>query len=149
MSAVAMLAPKAAAARLAAEPGLRYLDIRPVHDFGQGHPLTSCLNVPFRFRHPAGGEWHANADFAAIVQWATGGATGLLVGGDDGFSAAEAAAALVAAGCPGVALVEGGLAGWRTALLPTTRENREGTSYVSLLTGYRRKDKPAKAAHGH
>ena len=64
-------------------------------------------------------------------------------------AAAAAAAALVAAGCSGVAVVEGGLAAWRTALLPTTRENREGSSYVSLLTGYRRKDKPAKAAHGH
>ena len=149
MTAVLALAPKEAAARLAAEPTLRYVDIRPVHDFAQGHPLAYCLNVPFRFRHPDGGEWHANADFAAIVQWATAEATGLLVGGDDGFAADEAAAALAAAGCPGVALVEGGLDGWRAALLPTTRENREGTSYVSLLTGYRRKDKPAKAAHGH
>ena len=149
MSAVPVLAPKEAAAQLAAEPTLRYVDLRPVHDFAQGHPLANCLNVPYRFRHPDGGAWHANPDFAAIVQWAAGGAGGLLVGGDEGFAAAEAAAALVAAGCPGVAVVDGGLAGWRSALLPSTRENRDGTSYVSLLTGFRRKDKPAKAAHGH
>ena len=149
MSGAPVLTVQEAAARLAAEPTLRYLDLRPVHDFAQGRPLARCLNVPFAFRHPTGGEWHPNPDFAAIVRWAAAEVTGLLLGGDDGIAVAEAAAALVAAGCPGVAVVEGGLTAWRAALLPTTRENREGTSYVSLLTGYRRKDKPAKAAHGH
>ena len=149
MSGTAEITVQAAAERLAAEPSLRYLDIRPVHDFAQGHPLARCLNVPFAFRHPTGGPWHANPDFAAIACWALGPDARVLVGADEGVAAAEAAAALAAAGCAEVVVVQGGLAAWKAALQPTTRENREGTSYVSLLTGFRRKDKPAKAAHGH
>jgi hypothetical protein len=40
-----------------------------------------------------------------------------------------------------------GLPGWRAAKQPTTTDNRDGISYVSLLTPVKRKGKKKATAH--
>lgn len=149
MSSVTEISVRDARARLDADAAAVYLDVRPVAEFADGRALVRCVNVPWAFRHPDGEAWHLNADFVAIARHALGEAQTVLVGGDASERAATAAMALAAAGTLDVLLVSGGIDAWRAALLPTTRDNREGVSYVSLLTRYRRRDKPAKASAGH
>ena len=59
---------------------------------------------------------------------------------------ARLAKTLEAAGLSSV-VVAGGMEAWRAALLPTTRDNRNGVSYVSLLLKVRRPGKAEKTAH--
>ena len=61
-------------------------------------------------------------------------------------SARRKPALLEAAGISSV-VVAGGMEAWRAALLPTTRDNRDGVSYVSLLLKVRRPGKAEKTAH--
>jgi len=140
----ALLSPEEAHARLGAEPELTYVDVRAVGEFVQGRPLGRVINIPVAFLHPVSGAQVPNADFVHIVKTLLGEVPAVLVGGGTDERQAGAAALLEAAGVPGVAVVEGGLEAWRAALLPTTRDNREGVSYVSLL---RRGDKAAKKSH--
>ena len=141
------LSPEEAHARLGAEPELTYVDVRAVGEFVQGRPLGRVINIPVSFLHPVSGAQVPNADFVHIVKTLLGEVPAVLVGGGTDERQAGAAALLEAAGVPGVAVVEGGLEAWRAALLPTTRDNREGVSYVSLLLKVRRGDKAAKKSH--
>jgi|GEM_PF-735137 rhodanese-related sulfurtransferase len=143
----ALLSPEEAHARLGAEPELTYVDVRAVGEFVQGRPLGRVINIPVAFLHPVSGAQVPNADFVHIVKTLLGEVPAVLVGGGTDERQAGAAALLEAAGVPGVAVVEGGLEAWRAALLPTTRDNREGVSYVSLLLKVRRGDKAAKKSH--
>ncbi|MSQ68407.1 MAG: rhodanese-like domain-containing protein [Gammaproteobacteria bacterium] len=136
--------------RLLDEPTLTYVDVRTVGEFAQGRPLCQAINVPVAFSVPVTGAFFPNKDFATIVQTILGEVPAVLVGATTDGRASQAAAALVAAGVPGVAVVAGGMDSWRTALLPTTRDNRVGVSYVSLLMRVRRPGKPdaaVKAGH--
>ena len=141
------LSPEEAHARLGAEPELTYVDVRAVGEFVQGRPLGRVINIPVAFLHPVSGAQVPNADFVHIVKTLLGEVPAVLVGGGTDERQAGAAALLEAAGVLGVAVVEGGLEAWRAALLPTTRDNREGVSYVSLLLKVRRGDKAAKKSH--
>ena len=141
------LSPEEAHARLGAEPELTYVDVRAVGEFVQGRPLGRVINIPVAFLHPVSGAQVPNADFVHIVKTLLGEVPAVLVGGGTDERQAGAAVLLEAAGVPGVAVVEGGLEAWRAALLPTTRDNREGVSYVSLLLKVRRGDKAAKKSH--
>ena len=53
-----------------------------------------------------------------------------------------AADILVEAGYTNVAVMLGGLQQWQQCALPVTGDNREGVSYVSLLTPAKRRKKP-------
>lgn len=146
----AVISPQEAQARLSAEPDLTYVDVRAVGEFVQGRPLGKVMNIPVAFLHPQTGAAVPNADFALIVKTLLPEAGGVLVGGAADERALAAAGLLEAAGMSGVTVVEGGMEAWRAALLPTTRDNREGVSYVSLLLKVRRAGKAEKKAHaGH
>ena len=72
--------------------------------------------------------------------------TPLIVGCEKGPRARQAVERLTAAGYESVHLMEAGHAGWKAAKLPTTADNRDGISYVSLLTPAKRKQKKKKKA---
>lgn len=144
------LSPAQAQQRLLDEPTLTYVDVRTVSEFAQGRPLCRAINVPVAFSVPLSGEFFPNKDFATIVQTILGEVPAVLVGASTDARATQAAELLAAAGVAGVAVVTDGMEGWRTALLPTTRDNRPGVSYVSLLMRVRRPEKadaPVKAGH--
>jgi rhodanese-related sulfurtransferase len=138
--------PRVANERLLADPALTYIDVRTVSEFVQGRPLGKLMNIPVAFAHPTTGEFIPNKDFALIVKTLLGENASVLVGGGSDTRPDEAAALLEAAGISSV-VVAGGMEAWRAALLPTTRDNRDGVSYVSLLLKVRRPGKAEKTAH--
>lgn len=125
-------------------PAARYIDVRTVAEFAQGRPLLRAVNLPFVFHAPQRTAEIANDSFVELVAFLYPTDTPLVLGGDADTRAARAATLLDAAGFAAVALLDGGLPAWRAALLPTTRDNRDGVSYVSLLTRYRRRARAEK-----
>ena len=145
-----LLAPAEVAALLRENSAAQYIDVRTVAEFAQGRPLLRAVNLPYVFHAPKNGAEVPNAVFTDIVGHLFEASVPIVLGGDADDRASRAAAALQAAGRAGVSVMEGGLPAWRTALLPTTRDNRDGVSYVSLLTQFRRKDKRGSSkAGGH
>jgi rhodanese-related sulfurtransferase len=147
-----VLEPQAVAARFATEAAAQYVDVRTVAEFAQGRPLLRAVNVPFVFHHPLTMAPIDNASFVEIVAYLFPPSTPLVLGAggaEDDQRVLRAAERLAAEGYPDVAVLARGFEGWRSALLPTTRDNRDGVSYVSLLTRFRRKDKRAGKAGGH
>jgi hypothetical protein len=133
---------------------VRYVDVRTVGEFAQGRPLLPAVNIPLVFHHPVTTEAVPNGAFVDLVSHLFAPASRLVLGaaGDEAADARaeSAAAALAASGFELLAVMPAGFNGWRAALLPTTRDNRDGVSYVSLLTRFRRKDKRAgKGGGGH
>jgi rhodanese-related sulfurtransferase len=135
------ISPADTAQRLRDDAAVQYIDVRTVAEFAQGRPLLRAVNLPVVFHTPDQGTEVPNACFVDIVNHLFAPEVPLVLGGDADDRAERAAAALLAAGRTGVCVMTGGFAAWRTALLPTTRDNRNGISYVSLLTQFRRKDK--------
>lgn len=149
---IALLDPKATAARFAEDAALHYLDVRSVAEFAQGHPLLRTVNIPFVFHHPLTMAQIDNGSFVEIVRHILPVTTPLVLGAGgaaDDDRATRAAERLAGEGYADLAVMAQGFEGWRAALLPTTRDNREGISYVSLLTRFRRKDKRGSKAGGH
>jgi len=144
--------PAEVAALVKEDPAVRYIDVRTVGEFAQGRPLLPTVNIPFVFHHPVTTEAIPNSVFADLVSHLFAPATRLVLGaaGSDTADdrAGSAAAALAARGFEQLAVMPAGFNGWRAALLPTTRDNRDGVSYVSLLTRFRRKDKRAGKGGG-
>ncbi len=124
--------------RLRADGAATYVDVRTVAEFAHGRPMGQAVNVPVHFIHPMTGERIPNRDFVAIVGALFAPTARLLVGAAADERAAAAADLLASAGFSALAVVAGGYSGWQRALLPTTRDNRDGVSYVSLLTRVRR-----------
>ncbi len=139
--------PLQVADRIAAEGNATYVDVRPVAAFVKGHPRGRVINVPYVFYHPVTGARHANASFLLVLQHACPLTTPLIVGGDADELPEHAAAELVAAGYAELAIMPAGLGGWRACGLSVTGNNRDGVSYVSLLTPAKRQGKQAPAAH--
>lgn len=135
------ISPADTAQRLRDDTAVQYIDVRTVAEFAQGRPLMRAVNLPFVFHAPDHGAEVPNAIFVDIVNHLFAPEVPLVLGGDADDRAERAAAALLAAGRADVAVMTGGFEAWRAALLPTTRDNRNGISYVSLLTQFRRKDK--------
>lgn len=133
------LNPAVAAAQIGDDGHATYVDIRPVAEFVTGHPRGRVVNVPIVFHHPGTGEEHPNRKFLVVMEHVFEHDRELVVGGD-GPRAAQAVQELVEAGYGKVALMAGGMDGWRALGLPVTGDNRDGVSYVSLLT-------PAWRAH--
>lgn len=131
----------------AAEPMAHYIDVRTVAEFAAGRPLLRAVNLPFVFRAPLDGAEAANAGFCDLAGFLYTAATPLVIGGASDDRAGRAAAALRAAGFQAVSVMAGGIDGWRAACLPTTRDNRAGVSYVSVLTRFRRGDRRDEVTH--
>jgi rhodanese-related sulfurtransferase len=151
---VEIMQPAEVAALVKDDPAVRYVDVRTVGEFAQGRPLLPAVNIPFVFHHPLTTAPITNGVFVDLVSHLFAPAARLVLGAaDDGAvdpRAEAAAAALVAGGFDRLVVMPAGFNGWRAALLPTTRDNRDGVSYVSLLTRFRRKDKRAgKGGGGH
>jgi rhodanese-related sulfurtransferase len=142
------ITPADTAQRLREDSAVQYIDVRTVAEFAQGRPLLRAVNLPVVFHTPHDGAEVPNASFVDIVNHLFAPDVPLVIGGDADDRAERAAAALLAAGRTGVAVMTGGFAAWREALLPTTRDNRDGISYVSLLTQFRRKDKRGGSKSG-
>ena len=133
---------KAAAASIGEDGKAIYIDVRTVAEFCAGRPKGRALNIPFVFYHPKTEAEHDNDAFELVVTHHVEKTQTLVIGGDAGPRAARAANALAAMGFSDLAVMEGGIDSWRDAELPVTGDNREGVSYVSLLTPARRA-KPA------
>jgi rhodanese-related sulfurtransferase len=118
-----------------------YIDVRTVTEFASGHPRGKVVNIPFVFYHPTTKETFPNASFLEVIAALYAKDTPLTVGCDNGERARQAAARLLEAGYTEVCVMDEGYAGWRKLHLPTTTDNRNGISYVSLLTPVKRKGK--------
>ena len=145
---LATLTPQEAFERLNNAPAVTYVDVRTVAEFVQGRPKGKAINVPVVFFHPATDEVFQNDSFDLVMDDVCPKETALIMGCEKGPRAKQAAEKLTAAGYTNVSIMEAGNVGWNAANLPTTTDNRDGVSYVSLLTPAKRKSKKKKkAAH--
>lgn len=135
----------AAAKLLAAEANALYVDVRTVAEFAGGRPKGRAINLPLEFYSPARDITHPNDAFALVAEYAINKNDQLLIGADMGPRAGQAALALAALGFAQILIVEGGIDAWRESGLPVTGDNRDGVSYVSLLTPARRAAEKSKA----
>lgn len=142
------LSPEAVRDWMTQDDAVQYIDVRTVAEFAQGRPLLRAVNLPYVFHTPTAGAEVPNGSFVDIVAWLYPPSTPLVLGGGADSRAERAAAALEARGYAALAVMPAGFEGWRAALLPTTRDNRDGVSYVSLLTRFRRKDKRSAGKTG-
>jgi rhodanese-related sulfurtransferase len=128
------ITPEETAERIGADGDATYVDVRTVAEFAKGRPRGRAINVPIVFHHPRTGADHPNERFRLVMAHARPHDTPLIVGGDDDGRAARAARELLDAGFAQVVVMTAGLPGWRARGLPVTGDNRDGVSYVSLLT---------------
>lgn len=128
-------------------PAAVYIDVRTVAEFAAGHPRGKVVNIPILFRHPTTNETYPNTSFLAVVQSLYAKDAPLILGCEKGKRAQQAAEQLQQAGYTNVSVMPDGYPGWREQKLPTTTDNRDGVSYVSLLTPVKRKGKKKTVAH--
>ena len=121
--------------------GWKYVDVRSVPEFEQGHP-EGAVNVPVL--HAQGGRMVPNPDFQVVVQQSFAKEEALLVGCKAGGRSAQAIALMEALGFLNLALVRGGFGGerdmygrvsvpgWAEAGLPVSKQPAPGSSYAEL-----------------
>jgi rhodanese-related sulfurtransferase len=126
------------------EQGWRYLDVRSIPEFEEGHPPGGA-NVPLL--HASGGRMVPNADFQRVVEASYSRETQLVVGCRSGGRSAQAAALLEAAGYTQVVDMAGGMAGerdmfgrvkspgWIDAGLPVEKVAAAPQTYAELSKG--------------
>ncbi len=107
--------PAAEAAKLLTH-GYKYLDVRSIPEFQQGHP-HGAYNVPIAHMTP-GGRVAPNPDFAAVVARRFAKSDKIVVGCAAGNRSLRAAEILQALGWSDVVDNSGGMNGWRSAGLP-------------------------------
>lgn len=129
------------------DPAAVYVDVRTVPEFAAGHPRGKIVNIPILFRHPTTNDTYPNTSFLEVVQSLYTSDARLIVGCEKGVRAQQAAEQLQQAGYTNISIMPDGYAGWRAQQLPTTTDNRDGISYVSLLMPVKRKGKKKAAAH--
>ena len=132
---------------LSANPSAVYIDVRTVAEFAAGHPKGKIVNIPILFRHPTTNDTYPNTSFLEVVQSLYATDAPLIVGCEKGPRARQAAEQLQQAGYTNICIMEEGHAGWREQKLPSTTDNRDGVSYVSLLIPVKRKGRKKAAAH--
>ena len=140
------LTPQEASERMQKDSAATYVDVRTVAEFATGHPKGKIINVPIVFFHPTTNEVFQNESFDLVMEEVCPKETPLIVGCEKGSRAKQAVERLTAAGYENVHFMEAGHAGWKSAGLPVTADNRDGISYVSLLTPAKRKQKKKKKA---
>ncbi len=136
--ALGILEPQDVAERIGESGSATYVDVRTVAEFAKGRPKGRAINVPIVFHHPTTGDDHPNASFRLVMAHTCTPDTALIVGGDEGERGMQAARELCDAGFENVSVMPAGLVGWRDCGLPVTSDNRDGVSYVSLLTPAKR-----------
>lgn len=142
-----VLTPQETHALLTANPTAAYIDVRTVAEFATGHPRGKVVNIPIVFHHPTSKETFPNDSFRLVVEDLYSKDTPLVVGCGTEERAMQAAQRLLEAGYSDIAVMQEGFSGWRKAGLPATTDNRDGISYVSLLTKVKRKGKKKTAVH--
>lgn len=140
---IASLSPEQAHAALTGDPAVTYVDVRTVAEFAKGHPKGKVVNVPIVFFHPHTDAVFQNESFELVMAHACPKDRPLIIGCEHGPRARQAIERLSRAGYRDLRLMEAGHAGWLAARLPTTTDNRDGISYVSLLTPAKRQQKKA------
>ncbi len=146
---VTSLTPAQAFERLETDTATTYVDVRTVAEFVTDHPkghAGKIINVPIVFFHPTTQAVFQNESFELVMAEVCPKEAPLIVGCEKGPRAQQAVERLTAAGYENVSIMEAGHAGWKAANLPVTADNRDGTSYVSLLTPAKRKKKKKKRA---
>jgi rhodanese-related sulfurtransferase len=120
--------------------GWRYVDVRSVPEFDEGHP-QGAANVPLL--HLQGGRMSPNPDFQRVMETNYPKDAQLVIGCKSGGRSAQAAALLEAAGYTQVVDMKGGYhgerdamgrvatPGWAAAGLPTEQAT-PGQSYADL-----------------
>ena len=141
-----VFAPQEVQTWFAANPAGVYVDVRTVAEFAAGHPRGKIVNIPIVFYHPTTREIFANHSFLLVTEAFYPKETPIIVGCDTGERARQAAQQLLEVGYTDVSVLQDGFTAWRQLKLPTTTDNRDGISYVSLLTKVKQKGKK-KAAH--
>ncbi|MGR8949733.1 MAG: rhodanese-like domain-containing protein [Gammaproteobacteria bacterium] len=121
--------------------GVRYIDVRTVAEFVSGHPRGPVVNIPILFHHPHHDETFPNDSFLLVVDDNFARDDQIIIGDQDGERGELAADKLIDAGYTNVSVMLGGLKQWQQCALPVTGDNRDGVSYVSLLTPAKRKKK--------
>ncbi len=121
--------------------GWRYLDVRSIPEFDEGHP-AGAANVPLL--HAQSGRMAPNPDFQRVVESNFPRDTKLVVGCKSGGRSAQASAFLEAAGYTQIVDVRGGFhgerdpmgrvafAGWADSNLPVEKQAQPGNAYVDL-----------------
>jgi len=132
------ISPEDTAARIGPDGTATYVDVRTVGEFAEGRPKGRAINLPIVFHHPKTGADHPNEAFELVANHAIDKSAAVIVGADGDARADLAAARLAAAGFEDIQVMGSGITGWRAATLPVTGDNRDGVSYVSLLTAARR-----------
>ncbi len=142
-----VLTPQETQALLTANSAAIYIDVRTVAEFASGHPRGKVVNIPIVFHHPTTQETFPNDSFRLVVEDLYSKDTPLVIGCGTEERARQAAQRLLEAGYSDIAVMQEGFSGWRKAGLPATTNNRDGISYVSLLTKVKRKGKKKIAVH--
>lgn len=131
----------AEASQLLADGKHRYVDVRSIPEFQNGHPQGS-FNVPVMHREAAG--MVPNPDFLTVMQVHFEQDTPLLIGCQSGVRSIRAAEALVASGFTAVSNVKGGYGGakdqmgnvvekgWFESALPVEYGDPDERSYAAL-----------------
>ncbi len=125
--------PPTEAAKLLAQ-GYKYLDVRSIPEFQQGHP-HGAYNVPIAHMMP-GGRMAPNPDFEAVVARHFGKGDRIVIGCASGGRSLRAAEMLQALGWADVVDNSGGMNGWRSAGLPVETA-APGRGYAELSGGPR------------
>ena len=137
------ISPQEAREMLAGEQRCRYLDVRSVSEFIQGHPPGAC-NVPLLQLDPESGMMKANDEFLKVIEANFGRDELIIIGCKDGGRSTRAARLLDEAGYTRCRIMRGGFAGsrdasgetvdvgWQGLGYPVDMENGEGVSYESL-----------------
>ena len=119
--------------------GAKYLDVRSIPEFDQGHP-EGAFNIPLMHADPATRQMRPNPDFLTVVRANFPTNTRLVIGCQMGGRSAKAAEILATAGYHEVANVLGGYggapqfghAGWVQAGLPVETSADAGREYSAL-----------------
>jgi rhodanese-related sulfurtransferase len=119
--------------------GARYLDVRSVPEFEQGHP-EGAFNVPLLHADPATRQMQPNPEFLSVVRANFPTGTPIVVGCQMGGRSQQACEILANAGFEDVSNVLGGFggapqfghAGWAQAQLPIEKTADAARSYDSL-----------------
>jgi rhodanese-related sulfurtransferase len=90
--------------------GAKYLDVRSIPEFEQGHP-EGAFNVPLMHADPETRQMRPNADFVAVVRANFPPDTSIVIGCQMGGRSAKAAEMLASAGYHRVSNVLGGYGG--------------------------------------